>query len=338
MRRESNPMTEADPVRASGPCDRRGFFRHAAALAGCALLTDPRVAGAAEWAAAAPDDVLQVGFIAPPGGPGPGARRGARLGAEEAAQALALLGGRFRLHEATAAESGTVKAEAERLVRAHRVFGLVGGFDLPAAAVLGEVARELGVLFLNVGCAADRLRGGDCDRRTFHVTASDAMARDALELWRREAPTDAPPPGAPAVEGWHPALERFGAGQLNDRFRGRFDVGMDADGWASWMAVKVLWEAATRSRTSEAGALARFLEGGRARFDGHKGMPLSFRPWDHRLRQPLYVVARAAPPAESGVLLGEVPRARAGDERGWIELLDQLGSHGDGVPCAVAGS
>jgi hypothetical protein len=30
------------------------------------------------------------------------------------------------------------------------------------------------------------------------------------------------------------------------------------------------------------------LERETTRFDGHKGQPLSFRRWDHQLRQPLY--------------------------------------------------
>jgi hypothetical protein len=54
---------------------------------------------------------------------------------------------------------------------------------------------------------------------------------------------------------------------------------MDSLAWASWMAVKIAAEMALRAMPLE-----------RLRFDGHKGEPLWFRPEDHVLKQPLYVV------------------------------------------------
>jgi hypothetical protein len=54
---------------------------------------------------------------------------------------------------------------------------------------------------------------------------------------------------------------------------------MDGAAWAGWFAVKVAWESFLRSKPVES-----------IEFDGHKGAPLTFRSWDHQLRQPLYAV------------------------------------------------
>lgn len=125
---------------------------------------------------------------------------------------------------------------------------------------------------------------------------------------------------------WHHALSRFGATQLNDRYHSRFGLEMDALGWAGWFAVKVAWEAVNRARTTTGSELARFLESGRGAFDGHKGRPLSFRPWDHQLRQPLYLVRPAAGPGEGGwEVVAELPRVARGQTAASHELLDQLG-------------
>jgi ABC-type branched-subunit amino acid transport system substrate-binding protein len=320
---------DSDPVRYAAGLDRRRFLRRAALLAGSALLVPARRAAAACGAGApGADDVLRVAFIGLEGAAGLAARRGAELGAEEAVQALGLLGQRFEAAFAAAANPDAAVAEAARLLDAQRVFGVIGGFDLATARALGRFARERGVIFVNVGCTDDSLRGEHCERTTFHVAASGAMLSDALALWQQDAPASvADAPGSVSL--WHPELERFGAGQLNDRFRSRFGEPLQPAGWASWMAVKVLWEAAARARTSEADALVRFLESGRARFDGHKGMPLSFRAWDHQLRQPLFILG--GPANEVGELVGEVPRARRDEERGWVELLDQIGVREDRV-------
>jgi ABC-type branched-subunit amino acid transport system substrate-binding protein len=315
---------------------RREFLRHAAALAGSALLLGPGHLLAASHGRGG-EDVLRVGFLASARAAGQAAVRGLELGVEEAVQALGLLGrGGFEAVAAEADDPGATARETERLIVEHRVFALIGGFDRATAAVLGRLAAQRGVLFLNVGCADDALRGAACHRTTFHVAASEAMGRDALAMWRQDSADAATDDGAVA-ELWHPELERFGAGQLNERFHSRFGEPLQPLGWASWMAVKVLWESAARARTTDAETLIRHLESSRARFDGHKGMPLSFRAGDHQLRQPLYIVRRAAdaPAGKVAELLDEVPRARRGEDRGWTELLDQLGAPGAGGSCAV---
>jgi ABC transporter substrate binding protein (PQQ-dependent alcohol dehydrogenase system) len=84
---------------------------------------------------------------------------------------------------------------------------------------------------------------------------------------------------------WSPAFERFGAPQVSRRFAkaaGRPMLGHD---WAGWMAGKALAAAAAAAPKGPAAAFQKALA--EAEFDGSKGVPLSFRPWDGQLRQPL---------------------------------------------------
>jgi ABC transporter substrate binding protein (PQQ-dependent alcohol dehydrogenase system) len=98
---------------------------------------------------------------------------------------------------------------------------------------------------------------------------------------------------------WHWQYTRHGAPQLNDRFireAGRLMTGYD---WAAWMGVKVIAEAVLRTQSSELEALRDYILGDELVLDGFKGYRLDFRPWDHQLRQPIFltsldwVVARA---------------------------------------------
>lgn len=101
------------------------------------------------------------------------------------------------------------------------------------------------------------------------------------------------PAGLVRADAWLPTLERYGAAQLNDRFRARFgpSAGMRGPAWAGWFAAKAVAEAALRARADTAAALHRALHS--ARFDGHKGAPLAFAP-DGTLAQPLYIAGLPA--------------------------------------------
>jgi ABC transporter substrate binding protein (PQQ-dependent alcohol dehydrogenase system) len=73
---------------------------------------------------------------------------------------------------------------------------------------------------------------------------------------------------------------------------------MEGADWAAWIAVKMVLQAALRTRSTEFDKQRKFIvdEG---TFDGNKGLAVSVRPWDHQLRQaillaaPYSVVARA---------------------------------------------
>jgi ABC-type branched-subunit amino acid transport system substrate-binding protein len=108
---------------------------------------------------------------------------------------------------------------------------------------------------------------------------------------------------------WHHTLRRFGADQLNERFRRRFGSEMDGPAWAAWAAVKVLVDGAMRARTTNGAALARHLLRPDSRFDAHKGEPLTFDPRTGELRQPLYLVLSTESGGQRERVATEVPTA-----------------------------
>lgn len=225
----------------------------------------------------AADETWRIGVIHDSDSPGTAAERGARLAADEAARAAQLVGRSFEvvLVEAENVDSAALAAES---MISQGAFAIVGGDDEASCRALAEIASREGVLYLNTGCSADVLRGSECRRNSFHVAASETIRRNATGRTAGE------------VGLWHPDLYRYGATQLNNRFGERFEEGMSSAAWANWLAVKILWEAAVRADGTGADVLIEFLESSRAGFDGHKGTALSFRPWNHQLRQPIYLV------------------------------------------------
>jgi len=84
---------------------------------------------------------------------------------------------------------------------------------------------------------------------------------------------------------WHSSLRRFGASELNERYRRSTGRPMTDAAWKGWFAVKAIGEAAMRGGDDDRCAAIAALEA-----DGHKGEPLSFDPLTHLLKQPLYVL------------------------------------------------
>lgn len=261
-------------------------------------------------------DTLRIGLVLPDSAARTpamrAAARGVRMGVEEAARSAALFGRTVVMVEGV---------DAARLVREDRVQALLGGFATEECAALGDVAERSGVPFLDLGCSADELRGPRCRAAAFHVAPSAAMLGDAA----REAGM-----AGGAAAAWDARLERFGADQLNQRFRARFGEEMDSQGWVGWFAVKVLWESTLRARSTLPAMLLQYLRGNAAQFDGHKGRPLSFRPWDHQLRQPLYVSTPGSPPVEA-------PRSTSGSDESSRDFLDRLGTSRGQSSCRFDG-
>jgi ABC-type branched-subunit amino acid transport system substrate-binding protein len=132
------------------------------------------------------------------------------------------------------------------------------------------------------------LNGGEIDARgiRFLLRADDAGRRAAVQ---QALGSGAGPASQLRAHEWHHTLFKYGASELNERFTRSAGRPMSSDHWLGWMAVKIIAEASLRAGTEE--ALAEVMA--RGRFDGHKGVALSFAPETRRLRQPLYVVDRA---------------------------------------------
>jgi hypothetical protein len=143
-------------------------------------------------------------------------------------------------------------------------------------ALIGLVAPKVEPpgLYLAVG---PLVGSGTVQSRVYAVSSSLEFRRQALE--RHQDRKDL------KVVDWHHDLEKFGADQLNERFRRRFDQPMDEAAWRGWVAVKLAAELALRFGT---GAGADKI--GELSLDGHKGMPLRFDPKDHHLVQPVYLI------------------------------------------------
>jgi ABC transporter substrate binding protein (PQQ-dependent alcohol dehydrogenase system) len=91
--------------------------------------------------------------------------------------------------------------------------------------------------------------------------------------------------------GWHYTHEQWGAIQLQNRFKDLTGVWMSEVDYAAWLAVRAIGEAATRTKTLQFEPIRGFLRGPELSLAGFKGVPLSFRPWDGQLRQPVLLAA-----------------------------------------------
>jgi hypothetical protein len=107
------------------------------------------------------------------------------------------------------------------------------------------------------------------------------------------------------------------------------------------MAAKILAEGVLRARSVDGPALIAYLEGRRAQFDGHKGLSLTFRPWDHQLRQPVYLV-RALPEGTAArdafEHVAELPLGDAPPGTSSRDFLDRLGDGPEQTACRFPGA
>jgi len=141
---------------------------------------------------------------------------------------------------------------------------------------------------------------------------------------------------------WEATLDAYGARELNARFNGRWGRPMDAPAWSAYMAVKIAFEAAIASGANDCASLAGYIGGERGVFDVSKGIGVTFRPWDHQMRQSLYLV-KINPEASSSMdlsamlarasLVGELPAIyMPGTDP--VERLDQLGEIDPSATCS----
>ena len=86
---------------------------------------------------------------------------------------------------------------------------------------------------------------------------------------------------------WHPALEAWGATQFQNRFERLANRPMREEDYQSWLALRMVGEAATQTRSADPGALRDFMLSPRFQVAGFKGQKLTLRDWDHQLRQPI---------------------------------------------------
>lgn len=165
-----------------------------------------------------------------------------------------------------------------------------------------------------------------------------AQTREVMLRYSQSAP-EAGTTARPSL--WDTTLDHPGADDLNLRYTTRNAKPMESAAWASYAAVMSFFAAASEGAAESIASLTRFLTDPTIELDLGKGVPLSYRPWDHQLRQPLYL-SQVVPEARWGsavsaqMALGRVvatiPDAL---ERANVSAqLDALGDDADQSLCA----
>ncbi len=86
---------------------------------------------------------------------------------------------------------------------------------------------------------------------------------------------------------WHLTQEKWGAVQLQNRFKARFKRWMEPLDYQAWLGVQAVATAVTRVQSSDAAQLISYMRGEDYRVAAYKGVGLSFKPENGQLRQPV---------------------------------------------------
>lgn len=118
---------------------------------------------------------------------------------------------------------------------------------------------------------------------------------------------------------WHRAHESWGAVQLQRRFERRAERWMTPVDFGAWLAVRSLGEAAARAGSVERDAVIDYMLSDEFELAGYLGFPVSYRTWDHQLRQPILItgprmVASVSP--QEGYLHPRTPLDALGADEG----------------------
>lgn len=89
---------------------------------------------------------------------------------------------------------------------------------------------------------------------------------------------------------WHRVVEQWGAAQLQSRFEEQSGRWMNSKDFASWVAVRSLAEAVTRTGKIDSKTVFNYLFSDKFQLAAFKGRKLSYRPWSGQLRQPIPLV------------------------------------------------
>ena len=148
-------------------------------------------------------------------------------------------------------------------------------------------------------------------------------------------------------QSWDPSLETNGAADFNNIYATRFAAPAEPSAWSSFNAVKMLYEAAVATGTTDGDALISHLETSDDEFDLMKGPGSSFRSWDHQLRQPVYSIEIDLDLVLVEALVGTSLRSQIevasvesilptrGASQGTTAWLDQIGDGPDRSLCAL---
>jgi ABC transporter substrate binding protein (PQQ-dependent alcohol dehydrogenase system) len=88
---------------------------------------------------------------------------------------------------------------------------------------------------------------------------------------------------------WHRSYEQYAGTQMQHRFERFAKRVMTERDYSAWIAVRSIGEAVTRSGKSDIADIRNYLTSDQFTVAAFKGEGLSFRKWDHQLRQPMLI-------------------------------------------------
>jgi ABC transporter substrate binding protein (PQQ-dependent alcohol dehydrogenase system) len=86
---------------------------------------------------------------------------------------------------------------------------------------------------------------------------------------------------------WHRSFEQYAGTQLQNRFEKQADRFMTERDFTAWLGVRVVGEAVTRIAKNKPEEVNAFILSKDFEVAGFKGIGLTFRHWDHQMRQPI---------------------------------------------------
>ncbi len=89
---------------------------------------------------------------------------------------------------------------------------------------------------------------------------------------------------------WSRVLDAWGSAQLQSRFVRTNKRPMRSIDYQAWEAVRIIGEAATRAKSGDPKTVADYIVRPDFQIAAFKGVPVSFRPWDRQLSQPILLV------------------------------------------------
>ncbi len=118
---------------------------------------------------------------------------------------------------------------------------------------------------------------------------------------------------------WHRAHESWGGVQLQRRFEEQADRWMTPRDFAAWLAVRSLGESSARTDSVARDEVLNYMLSDEFELAGYLGLPVSFRTWNHQLRQPILItgprmVASVSP--QEGYLHPRTPLDSLGADEG----------------------
>lgn len=88
---------------------------------------------------------------------------------------------------------------------------------------------------------------------------------------------------------WHRSYEQYAGTQMQHRFERFAKRVMTERDYSAWLAVRAIGEAVTRGGKTDVPSIRPYLLSDQFTVAGFKGAGLSFRTWDHQLRQPMLI-------------------------------------------------